>query len=158
MPLAQVQKKSFGGLAKWPLGQKGKWQVKIYIAGPYTLGGQARNVRAQIDVANRLAEMGQEPFAPLLNHFWGIVYPHDKEFWMKMDLKWVGVCDGLIRLPGESEGADREVAEARRLGIPVIEFKHISPPGSVLLRMINKIQRVCEEKLTKEVKADDRQS
>jgi hypothetical protein len=37
-------------------------------------------------------------------------------------------CDGVLRLPGESTGADRDVATARRRGIPV--YDHIEQiPG-----------------------------
>jgi hypothetical protein len=37
-------------------------------------------------------------------------------------------CDGVLRLPGESTGADRDVAIARRRGIPV--YDHIEQiPG-----------------------------
>ena len=38
---------------------------------------------------------------------------------MAIELPWVAVADALLRLPGESVGADIEVGEARRLGIPV---------------------------------------
>ena len=36
-----------------------------------------------------------------------------------LDLRLVERCDVLVRLPGDSAGADREVAHARRRGIPV---------------------------------------
>lgn len=42
---------------------------------------------------------------------------HDE--WLAVDLAWVAAADAVLRLPGESVGADREVAEAERLGIPV---------------------------------------
>ena len=41
--------------------------------------------------------------------------------WLAIDLAWVAVCEAVVRLPGESGGADMETAEARRLGIPVFE-------------------------------------
>jgi hypothetical protein len=34
-------------------------------------------------------------------------------------LPWVSVADAVLRLPGTSPGADREVALALSLGIPV---------------------------------------
>ena len=43
-----------------------------------------------------------------------------KPLWMPDFLLWLASCDELVRLPGESAGADREVSEARRLGIPVV--------------------------------------
>jgi NTP pyrophosphatase (non-canonical NTP hydrolase) len=36
-----------------------------------------------------------------------------------MGLQWIPHCHALVRMPGESEGADDEVMEAERLGIPV---------------------------------------
>lgn len=39
--------------------------------------------------------------------------------WLGIDLAWVDVCDFLVRLPGESKGADMEVARAMERGIPV---------------------------------------
>ncbi len=41
------------------------------------------------------------------------------EDWLGMDLPWVAVSNALLRLPGESTGADREVAHAKLHGIPV---------------------------------------
>jgi hypothetical protein len=48
-----------------------------------------------------------------------MIFPHDYELWLEIDFAWVKKCDALIRLPGESSGADREVELARSLGIPV---------------------------------------
>ena len=41
--------------------------------------------------------------------------------WLAVDFAWIRVCDAVLRLPGESVGADMETAEAKRLGIPVFE-------------------------------------
>lgn len=41
------------------------------------------------------------------------------EDWLGIDLEWVAVSHGVLRLPGDSVGADREVAHAQALGIPV---------------------------------------
>lgn len=91
----------------------------IYIASPYTKGDVAVNVRTQIDAWDDLVSMGWAPFAPLYSHFQHIVHPRSYEDWMRQDLFWIRRCDALVRLPGESSGADREVALARELGIPV---------------------------------------
>lgn len=39
--------------------------------------------------------------------------------WMGADLPWVRVAGAILRLPGESTGADLEVAEATAHAIPV---------------------------------------
>lgn len=93
--------------------------IKIYIAGPYTKGDVAVNVKNALDAANRLADLGFAPFVPHLNHFWHMIHPREYEFWTKLDLEFLPVCNGLLRLPGESAGADEEVRIAREQGIQV---------------------------------------
>lgn len=39
--------------------------------------------------------------------------------WLRVDFEYVRRCDALLRLPGESVGADAEVSEALRIGVPV---------------------------------------
>ncbi len=93
--------------------------MRIYIASPYSLGESVRNVRQSLIVADELLKMGHTPFVPLLSHFWHFFSPKPYETWMQMDLEWVTVCDAVLRLPGESMGADREVMQAKAMSIPV---------------------------------------
>ena len=91
----------------------------VYVASPYTKGDVAVNVRRNIEAANSLAEAGFVPFAPLLSHFWHLLHPQPYEFWTKYDLDWLDRCDAIVRLPGESSGADAEVSRAMELRLPV---------------------------------------
>lgn len=91
----------------------------VYVASPYTKGDVALNVRRSIEAADRLAREGFVPFAPLLFHFWHMQHPHEYGFWTAMDLAWLERCDCIVRLPGDSLGADAEVARARELGLDV---------------------------------------
>lgn len=93
--------------------------VKVYIASPYTLGNQAENVRRQMDAANELINLGFNPYVPLLWHFQHMVHPQDYQTWLNIDMEWVTVCDCLLRLEGESDGADNEVMFAETLNIPI---------------------------------------
>ena len=93
----------------------------VYIAGPYTLGNQADNVRLAVQAAERLIALGFEAYVPHLTHLWHLISPHEWSFWMHRDLYWLARCDCVIRLPGESVGADVEVQEARSIGMPVFE-------------------------------------
>lgn len=93
----------------------------VYIASPYTVGDTAVNVRAQLEAADLLMDHGFCPVAPLLTHFQHILNPRPYEHWMEIDFEKLRRCDAVWRLPGESKGADREVALARELGIPVVE-------------------------------------
>lgn len=93
--------------------------IKVYISSPYTNGDKYQNVRRAMMVAKGLIDLGLNPLQPLLNHFFAIHYPLNYETFMQMDLDWVEACDCVLRMPGESEGADREVVHAINLGIPV---------------------------------------
>lgn len=93
---------------------------KVYIASPYTLGDVAVNVKVQMDCAHELIGLGFAPFVPLLSHFLHMANPRPYEDWVAQDNEWVGVCDYLLRLPGESKGAAAEVRLAQTLGIPVV--------------------------------------
>jgi hypothetical protein len=92
---------------------------KVYVAGPYTKGDVAVNVRNALDAAGRLADLGLFPFVPHLSHFWHLVFPRPYEFWCELDNKFLPYCDIVLRIPGESSGADKEVELAETLGIPV---------------------------------------
>lgn len=92
---------------------------KVYIASPYTKGDVAANVRFQIDIAEELMNLGFLPFAPLYSHFQHMIHPRPYKHWIKIDLEWIKSMDCVLRLGGESTGADNEVNLAEELGIPV---------------------------------------
>ena len=90
--------------------------MKIYIAGPYTKGDVAHNVKNAIFAGNQVAERGHTPFIPHLTHFWHLIWPHDYAFWLGQDAVWLVECDAVLRIPGDSVGADQEIEMARGLG------------------------------------------
>jgi len=92
---------------------------RVYIASPYTKGDTAANVRRSIDAFNQLIELGFVPFSPLLSHFIEMIHPMSWEKWLEWDFAWLDQCDYILRLAGESKGADMEVARAIGLGKPV---------------------------------------
>lgn len=94
-------------------------KAKVYIASPYTLGDVAVNVKTQIDVADQLIGLGFAPFVPLYSHFQHMAHPRPYEIWTELDNVWVLSCDAVLRLPGESKGADAEVTLAQNNNIPV---------------------------------------
>jgi hypothetical protein len=93
--------------------------LKVYVAGAMTKGDVAANVRAAVLAADRLHALGCAPFVPHLTFFADAIAPRPYEDWIAYDLVWVAACDCLLRLPGHSPGADREVAFALANGIPV---------------------------------------
>jgi hypothetical protein len=109
----------------------------IYVAGPYRNhpGGYVEAVRDMCVVSDKLYEMGHIPFNPLLNHYWeqltmpteGMTPEEEHRHWMEWDLAWLRVCDGILRLPGHSAGADEEVEVAKELGLAVYYGLHEIP-------------------------------
>jgi len=95
--------------------------MRVYIAGPYTKGDVVINVREAFLAADAVVALGHEPFIPHASHLWHLISPHEYEFWMERDMAWLEVCDALLRLPGESSGADREVSHMQSLGKPIYD-------------------------------------
>ncbi len=93
--------------------------AKVYVAGPYTQGDVAVNVRSAFEAANALADRGFATFVPHYTHFWHLLFPRPYQFWLELDSVFLPCCDALLRLPGSSTGADLEVNLAVSLGRPV---------------------------------------
>ena len=100
-------------------------RIRVYIAGPITKGDLQTNVNNARQTGMRLLKAGFAPMVPHLTCFMGgntpEVLPNGTvhEDWYAADLPWVAVSDAVLRLPGESTGADLETGLALRLGIPV---------------------------------------
>ena len=96
----------------------------VYVAGPLmSFGVQATNVRKGALAALALMRAGIDAFCPHFSWFADLFEdsPPDYERWISLDFNVLGRCDALLRLPGRSPGADREVAFARERGIPVFD-------------------------------------
>lgn len=92
----------------------------IYISGPISLGDKQHNLRQAMDAGHELIKAG---FAPLIPHLtmclpWEADVAHSD--WIEVDLPWVASADAVLRLPGESVGADAECDFAFESGIPVV--------------------------------------
>ncbi len=99
----------------------------IMVAGPYTTGGADAATRAA-----RLAEMNRAALAlfraghvpvigvnmalPVIAAAEGDAYD---EVMLPLSLALAGRCDAILRLPGDSHGADAEAARFRAAGKPV---------------------------------------
>lgn len=81
----------------------------LYIAGPYTHPDPAVNVHDTIRFASWLMDRGLAfPMVPHLTHLWHLIAPRPYGDWLTLDFKLLERCDGLLRLPGVSTGADGE--------------------------------------------------
>jgi hypothetical protein len=91
----------------------------VYVAGPYTTGDPVVNTREACLAGAKLLDLGYAVIVPHTSLLWHAIAPRPYEVWLANDLEQVRRCDALVRLPGESSGADGEEAEAIRCGIPV---------------------------------------
>ena len=93
----------------------------VYIASPYSnYANKLDAVSAQVDTFAILRDLGYQPIAPLLSHYVDVRHPASYDRWLEWCMAMIGVCDVVLRLPGASVGADREVAKAKALGKPVV--------------------------------------
>lgn len=110
----------------------------IYVAGPISKGSISDNIERAHEAGLALVKAGFAVIVPHGSCFWGNkitevtqsgtgrqwaafepeVLPGDSkiEDWYEMDLEIVGRCDAVLRLDGESKGADAEVTHALKLG------------------------------------------
>jgi hypothetical protein len=93
--------------------------IRVYVAGPITKGNTMHNIYKAIKAGDELLELGFAPFIPHVTCLWDIVSPHTYEQWCKWDNEWLKQCQAVLRIPGESVGADAECELAAQLGIPV---------------------------------------
>lgn len=124
--------------------------LRVYVAGPYSADPEGGTARA-IDAGEDLRRAGLAPFVPHLFHYWDKRHPLPYEEVLALDLEWLRACQGLLRLPGDSAGADREVAEAMRLGLPVF---HDVPSLLAWAREARRIEVLPDEPCPDQVAAD----
>lgn len=101
-----------------------KVRTRIYVAGPISQGDPVSNCQRAIEVGFELMDLGYAPYVPHYSWFVDVESTYGKgryTQWISLDFSWITVCRALLRLPGPSKGADREVKWAKRLGIPVYE-------------------------------------
>ena len=87
----------------------------IYISSPYSKGDVSKNIRRACFAGDEILKKGHIPYVPHLTHLWDLISPKPWEDWLKIDLELLSMCDALLRLDGDSLGADLEVKEANRL-------------------------------------------
>ena len=102
----------------------------IFISAPYTVGDVAINIRKTCLVGDEILKKGHIPLIPHLSHLWHLISPKPYDTWLDIDLELLSMCDALLRLPGESKGADIEVEEAKKLCMIIyysLEEIHTAP-------------------------------
>lgn len=97
--------------------------MRLYVSGPYraaTIEQRDRNIAYADEVARQLLLWGHSPFCP---HTMTKDWENDPNLvvddFLRCDCDWVAASDGIVRLPGDSKGADIEVQCAADNGKPV---------------------------------------
>ena len=96
--------------------------IKAYLAGPLTgttREQQERNVWIALDAQAKLEDAGFAVYCPHLRHYLDLRHPRTYEHHMRQDEVWIAQCDVFVRMPGPSNGTDREEAYALNLGLAV---------------------------------------
>jgi len=134
--------------------------IKLYCAGPIRRGNLAENIRRATDIACAFAKLGYAIMVPQLSCYfdgpgarlWDA--PHggaeiddavtpkaenrlNAAEWIAIDLAWVEVSDVLIRITGDSEGADQEVLHAEHCGIPWFCVSSVEDVADVHMQIQN---------------------
>lgn len=107
--------------------------LHLYIAGPYTRPDPVINTHKAIQVATYLQEFTEwVPHLPHTTLLWHAVTPRPIEFWYELDLAHMEVCNAVVRLPGESTGADAELEHAAKIGLRVVNFEDLPARAQAL--------------------------
>ena len=96
-----------------------KWP-RLYLSGPITHGCRTTNFATGCTAHEELLKRHFAVYNPMLSMMHPNAWQISHDTWLQSDLAWVEVADVVLRLPGESEGADRECSYAATLDIPVV--------------------------------------
>lgn len=97
----------------------------VYIAGPITKGCQFTNVASACEFWEEMRRLQIDAYCPHWSAVQQLHRPISHAEWLRYDIEAIlPRCDAMFRLPGESKGADEEVAWANEHAMPV--FTEIS--------------------------------
>jgi len=100
----------------------------VYISAPYAFPDPIENTNKAIRIADELYTTGVcMPILPHLTLLWNTVIPHEPSFWSEYCLLMMRRCDAILRIDGISQGAEKELVEAKKVGIPIFyQLDHLS--------------------------------
>jgi len=109
----------------------------LYVAAPYRKPDPVANTHAVCRVAIEIYERTEWcPFVPHTSLVLHMVAPREDQYWLDYDLHILRHCVAIVRLPGESPGADAEIEEAKRIGIRILGIDEI--PAEALACWLSK--------------------
>lgn len=90
----------------------------VFVSGPLS-GDVEENVGMAIKYSSELIDNGYVPITPHLMHYIENYKARYYGVWLNLSLELMTKADAVLRIPGDSPGADIEVREAEKIGIPV---------------------------------------
>lgn len=105
----------------------------VYMAGPITKPCPLLNAKRAMLLWDRLRLKGFVPMCPhlsVLQQMCGPTLTHAE--WLDHDFEVILRCDVVMRMPGESAGADMETDFAKHHGIPVVGLGAVDDDAAVL--------------------------
>ena len=111
--------------------------MNVFVSGPYGDHNPdhviAANVARADEAAKQLVLAGHVPFCPhKMMEGWQTDERLREEHWLRVGLAFLGdFAQAVLRLPGDSHGADQEVSLAlHRYGLPVYyRVEDVGQPG-----------------------------
>lgn len=128
--------------------------IKVYFAAPYTNPDPAVNVPLYFETVALYCEFFKRqshtarivPIMPHAFHYLDARCPASYDEWMGIDKELIKSANMLVRLPGESAGAEIEVNYARMNDIGTVDFHNNPhrPWGENMAEMCKRLVRVLE--------------
>lgn len=109
-----------------------KMTIIVYIASPYRIGDRLENTFISMSMGHRLMDLGYHPIVPLLSHFMDEQHERPETEYLEYDFTVIKIHAEaakygdddyvfvLLRLPGESRGAELEILLTQSLNVPVV--------------------------------------
>jgi hypothetical protein len=131
-----------------------KTYLKVYFAAPYTNPDPELNTSLYFKLVALTCKLWQidDPglvVVPVLPHAYHLLeqhVPRPYDEWMRVDQELIKGCHMLVRFPGESSGAEQEVAYARSMGIDIRDYHNnqAKPLGTNMVEAIRRQQAVLD--------------
>lgn len=96
-------------------------RLRVYVAGPMLGSGNPYvNIHRGLEISMTILDRGMAPYIPHLTAILEMTQgERSRDTWLELDKAFLLACDAMLRLPGESPGADQEVVWAVAANIPV---------------------------------------
>lgn len=98
-------------------------RLRVYITGPIS-SDPFEGAHNAMRWGKRMVADGLAPYVPHLDVFMFLTSPPEPVTWnafLEWDLEWSTLAEAMFWLPGESKGAELELAVAAGLQVPVFE-------------------------------------